>query len=218
MIPVRYREVLPPFWYENEMAGWHFSVMEEEINSREKKMDDLVNQFLLQRATWGLGLWEWIYFRTEQIGTITNRREAIRRKRLAKKPFKLPILRQLGTQYGKLLQVKEEFLTKEIHFEYDTSSPINLEGLFVDFEYIRPVHINRAVPIAKAPTSTITLNARTYTYRIDFPICGFEMPMEPGTSGIMAKETITFKAATTQARIDSPITGFEIPMQQGGMP
>lgn len=217
MIPVRYREVLPPFWYENEMADWHFSVMEEEINSREKKMDDLVNQFLLERATWGLGLWEWIYFRTEQIGTITNRREAIRRKRLAKKPFKLPILRQLGTQYGKLLQVKEEFLAKEIHFEYDTSSPINLEGLFGDFEYIRPVHINRAVPIAKAPTSTITLSAKAYTHRIDFPICGLEMPMEPGTSGIMVKEGINLSASTTQARIDSPITGFEIPMQ-GGMP
>ncbi|SEB28007.1 DUF2313 domain-containing protein [Paenibacillus sp. 276b] len=133
MIPVRYREVLPPYWYENEVAGWHFGVMEEEIDLREKKMDELVDQFLLQRATWGLDLSEWIYFRTEQIGTIDQRREAIRRKRLAKKPFKLPILRQIGSQYGKLLQVREEFLAKEIHFEYDSSSPINMAGLFYDF-------------------------------------------------------------------------------------
>ncbi|AWP25402.1 putative phage tail protein [Paenibacillus sp. Cedars] len=217
MIPVRYREVLPPFWYENEMAGWHFSVMEEEIDSREKKMDDLVNQFLLERATWGLGLWEWIYFRAEQLGAIEQRREAIRRKRLAKNPFKLPILRQLGAQYGKLLQVKEEFLAKEIHFVYDSSSPISFEGLFGDFEYIRPVHINRAVPVAKAPTSTITLTAKAYSYRIDFPICGLEMLIETGTSGAMAKQHITIGAGATRAGIDSPITGFEIPTQ-GGTP
>lgn len=118
MIPVRYREVLPPYWYENEVAGWHFGVMEEEIDLREKNMDELVNQFLLQRSTWGLSLWEWIYFRSEQVGTIANRREAIRRKRLAKKPFKLSILRQIGAQYGKLLKVTESFESKEIYFEY----------------------------------------------------------------------------------------------------
>ncbi|MEC0125356.1 putative phage tail protein [Paenibacillus pabuli] len=215
MIPVRYREVLPPYWYENEVAGWHFGVMEEEIDLREKKMDELVDQFLLQRATWGLGLWEWIYFRTEQVGSLANRREAIRRKRLAKKPFKLPILRQIGSQYGKLLKVTEEFLAKEIHFEYDAGAPINLAGLFADFEYIRPVHINRGVPVVQAPKSTITMGVKAYGYSVDFPICGLEMPIELGTSGTLSQGTITTGAVTTSARIDSPITGLEIPMQGG---
>lgn len=182
MIPLRYREVLPPYWYENEVAGWHLGVMEEEIDLREKKMDDLIDQFLLKRATWGLGLWEWIYFRSEQLGAIEQRREAIRRKRLASKPFKLPILRQLGEQYGNLLGVTEEFLAKEIHFEFDASSPLNLEGLLTDFEYIRPVHINRSVPSAKARTPVITLSANAYSHSIDFPITGFEMPMQGGTT------------------------------------
>ncbi|WP_366294463.1 putative phage tail protein [Paenibacillus sp. AN1007] len=215
MIPIRYREVLPPYWYENEVAGWHFGVMEEEIDLREKKMDELVDQFLLQRATWGLGLWEWIYFRTEQVGSLANRREAIRRKRLAKKPFKLPILRQIGSQYGKLLQVTEEFLAKEIHFEYDSSSPINVEGLFTDFEYIRPVHINRAMPVTKTSTPAITLGGKGCAFSLDFPICGLEMPQELGTSGVLAIENITVGSTTSYARIDSPITGFEIPMQGG---
>ncbi|PYE49865.1 DUF2313 domain-containing protein [Paenibacillus barcinonensis] len=215
MIPVRYREVLPPYWYENEVAGWHFGVMEEEIDLRESKMEELVNQFLLQRATWGLDLWEWIYFRAEQVGSMANRREAIRRKKLAKKPFKLPILRQIGSQYGKLLQVTEEFLAKEIHFEYDSSSPINVAGLFTDFEYIRPVHINRAVPVVKTSTPAITMGGKGYSFSLDFPICGLEMPQELGTSGVLAVENITVGAATSYARIDSPITGFEIPMQGG---
>ncbi|UOK65373.1 hypothetical protein MT997_14110 [Paenibacillus sp. OVF10] len=217
MIPVRYREVLAPYWYENEVAGWHFGVMEEEIDLRAEKMSELVNQFLLQRSTWGLDLWEWIYFRTEQVGPLANRREAIRRKRLAKKPFKLPILRQLGAQYGKLLQVKEEFLAKEIHFEYEGSSPINMAGLFTDFEYIRPVHINRAVPVAKTTTPAITMTGKGYSHSVDFPICGLEMPLELGTSGVLATQNVMVGAVTSHARIDSPITGFEIPMQ-GGTP
>lgn len=217
MIPVRYREVLPPYWYENEVAGWHFGVMEEEIDLRSEKMSELVNQFLLQRSTWGLDLWEWIYFRTGQVGSLANRREAIRRKRLAKKPFKLPILWQLGTQYGKLLQVKEEFLAKEIHFEYEGSSPINMAGLFTDFEYIRPVHINRAVPVAKTTTPAITMTGKGYSHSVDFPICGLEMPLELGTSGVLATQNITVAATAAHARIDTPITGFEIPMQ-GGTP
>ncbi|WP_338542828.1 hypothetical protein [Paenibacillus tundrae] len=217
MIPVRYREVLPPYWYENEVAVWHFGVMEEEIDLREQKMNDLVNQFLLQRATWGLGIKEWIYFRAEQVGTLANRREAIRRKRLAKKPFKLPILRQIGLQYGKLLQVREEFQAKEIHFEYDSKAPINLAGLFGDFEYIRPVHINRAVPVIKTTTPAITLSGNVYCHAVDFPICGLEMPLELGRSGVLASQSITIAPTASHTRIDSPITGFEIPMQ-GGVP
>lgn len=217
MIPVRYREVLAPYWYENEVAGWHFGVMEEEIDLRSEKMSELVDQFLLQRSTWGLDLWEWIYFRTEQIGSLANRREAIRRKRLAKKPFKLPILRQLGSQYGKLLKVTEEFLTKEIHFEYDSSSPINMAGLFTDFEYIRPVHINRAVPVIKTTTAGITFDGNVYHHAVDFPICGLEMPLELGASGILVSQSTTIATTATHARIDSPITGFELPMQ-GGTP
>ncbi|MEK3920637.1 hypothetical protein [Paenibacillus sp. FSL K6-2393] len=217
MIPVRYREVLAPYWYENEVAGWHFGVMEEEIDLRSEKMSELVNQFLLQRSTWGLNLWEWIYFRTEQVGSLANRRESIRRKRLAKKPFKLPILRQIGSQYGKLLKVTEEFLTKEIHFEYDSSSSINMEGLFTDFEYIRPVHINRAVPVIKTTTTGITLDGNVYHHAVDFPICGLEMPLELGVSGSLVSQSITIVTTAMHARIDSPITGLELPMKGGAL-
>lgn len=147
MIPVRFREALPPYWYENEVAGWHFGVMEEEINLREQKMNDLVDQFILKRATWGIGIKEWVYFRAEQLGTFEQRREAIRRKRLAKKPFKLPILHSLASPHGDLIQVKEDFIGKTITFQYTLDTNVNYEviykALFTDFEYIRPVHVNK---------------------------------------------------------------------------
>ncbi|OMF31953.1 putative phage tail protein [Paenibacillus peoriae] len=146
MIPLRYREMLPPHMYEIDMAKRHFDVMELVVDDREKSIDDLGNQFVLKTATWSLSIWEWIYFRQEQIGTLEQRREAIRRKRWAKRPFTLPTLRLIGNKYGNLLDVQEDFLAKQIRFVYSVESDLDIKSLMEDFEYIRPVHINKALP------------------------------------------------------------------------
>lgn len=172
MIPLRYREVLPPYWYEIDIAERHFSVMEAEMDERQKKMDELRDQFILRRATYALEVWEWIYFRKVQTGSLEERREAIRKKRWAKRPFKLPVLRLLGAQYGKLLDITEDFVEKEIHFEYAANEPFNARQLLVDFEYIRPVHINRVLPIAQMEKSAILAIDRTYRFCVLYPICG----------------------------------------------
>jgi len=177
MIPLKYRQALPPYWYEIDMADRHFSVMEEEMGGREKTIDDLGSQFMLQRATWALSLWEWIYFQAMQSGTDVQRREAILKKKLANKPFKLPVLRALGSQYGKLLRVSEDFIAKEILFSFSAEKPIDLKRLYEDFEYIRPVHIRRATTSIQTEIETIVISGKANYHPIDFPICGFEMPM-----------------------------------------
>ncbi|ERI10217.1 DUF2313 domain-containing protein [Aneurinibacillus aneurinilyticus] len=168
MIPLRYREVLPPYWYEIDMAERHFSVMEEAMNGREKITNELRDQFILQRATYALDMWEWIYFRKVQSGSFAERREAIRKKRWAKRPFKLPVLRLIGSQCGKLLNVREDFLAKEIYFEYDIADEtVDLMRLHRDFEYIRPVHVKPSVPNLHGKerieiVDTVTCNLRRY--------------------------------------------------------
>ncbi|MDO7908419.1 hypothetical protein Q5741_18625 [Paenibacillus sp. JX-17] len=215
MIPQRYREVLPPHWYENEIAEWHFGIMEEAVDTHEAKLEELQGQFLLQRATWGISVWEWMYFHQVQSGTLEQRREAIRRKRLAKRPFTLPALRQMGAQYGKLQVVVEKFEDKEIHFEYAANAPINVNGLQTDFEYVRPVHIKQAVTVAKPITEQIAVKGSAYQHTVDYPICGLEMPQEIGVSGTLAAETMNLAGQPSYYRIDSPIAGFEIPMKEG---
>ncbi|ASA21949.1 DUF2313 domain-containing protein [Paenibacillus donghaensis] len=180
MIPLRYREMLPPYWYEIDMADRHFSVMKQEMDSRLQTIDDLSNQFILQRSTWALWIWEWVYFRKTQEGSDDERREAIRRKRWGDRPFKLPLLRDLGNQHGKLLNVSEDFLAKEIHYEFSLTQPFNMAGLQADFEYVRPVHIRRAVFSSVVPTQTIIVKGIGYSHGVDFPICGFEIPFGGG--------------------------------------
>ncbi|GIO84522.1 hypothetical protein J25TS5_14540 [Paenibacillus faecis] len=146
MIPLRYREMLPPYMYEIDMAERHFAVMEKEIDDRGGIIDDLSNQFLLQRATWTLPLWEWMYLRQEQVGKYEPRRETVRRKKLSKLPFTLGTLRTLGARHGELVDVREDFVTRTIRFIYRIDSELDFGRLYADFEYIRPVHINKAVP------------------------------------------------------------------------
>lgn len=177
MIPLKYRQALPPYWYEIDMADRHFSVMEEEMDGREKTIDDLGNQFLLQHATWTLLVWEWIYFQAMQSGTDAQRREAIRKKKLASKPFKLPVLRAIGEQHGKLIRVEEDFLSKEILFSFSTEKPVDLKKFYQDFEYIRPVHILRATTSIQTEIETIVVSGQARYHTVDFPICGLEMPM-----------------------------------------
>jgi hypothetical protein len=216
MIPLRYREVLPPYMYEIDMAEQHFSVMEEVMDDREKKINELRDQFILQRATYALEVWEWIYFRKAQSGTFTERREAIRKKKWAKRPFKLPTLRLIGAQYGKLLAVKEDFLAKEIHFEYAANEAINLAQLHQDFEYIRPVHINRAVAIAQTTERPIVVKGTGYSHAVDFPICGFELPMDNTVTGQIYNQSLAMSGTEYHHRVDAPITGFEVPMGEEG--
>ncbi|MED0757421.1 DUF2313 domain-containing protein [Aneurinibacillus thermoaerophilus] len=215
MIPLRYREVLPPYWYENEMAETHFGTMEEVMDDRQKTIEELGNQFILRRATYGLDIWDWIYFRKKQPGSYEERREAIRKKKWAKRPFKLPVLRMLGAQHGKLLAVKEDFLAKEIHFEYAASQAIDLFRLHQDFEYIRPIHINRALPIAKTAEKPILIKGVAYQHSVDFPICGLEVPTTASVSGQIVSQGLSVSGTEYHHRVDAPITGFEVPMGEG---
>ncbi|MMZ48597.1 hypothetical protein D1872_102720 [compost metagenome] len=215
MIPLRYRKVLPPYWYEIDMAERHFSVMEKEMNDREKITNELRDQFILQRVTYALEVWEWIYFRKVQSGSFAERREAIRKKRWAKRPFKLPVLRLIGSQCGKLLDVREDFLSKEVYFEYVANEGIDLKRLYEDFEYIRPVHINRAVPVARVETKPILVKGTGYSHVVDFPICGLETLIDTAVTGQIFTQSLSVRNEEHHHPVDMPITGFEIPMGEG---
>ncbi|MCP1358774.1 hypothetical protein [Aneurinibacillus migulanus] len=206
MIPLRYREVLPPYWYEIDMAERHFSVMEEAMNGREKITNELRDQFILQRATYALEVWEWIYFRKVQTGSFEERREAIRKKRWAKQPFKLPVLRLMGSQSGKLLDVTEDFLKKEVLFEYAADEAINLVHLYRDFEYIRPVHVNRAVAVAKTMTTPIIVQGDARNFDVTYRRCG-----ETITEGVQDGQL-----ARAGVHIFGDVYGFDVPYQRCG--
>lgn len=145
MIPVRYREMLPPYWYENEVAQYHFEGGGGEIDLKKEKTHELGRQFLLPYATYGLDVWDWLFFKDIQFGTNEERRSAIRRRNLEKSRFTLEILRAIGNEAGGLSRIDEAFSRKEIDFYYNNPGIMRTVQLLDDFAKIRPVHVKAAV-------------------------------------------------------------------------
>lgn len=157
MIPLRYREKLPPYWYENKVAKTHFGATGGEIDFQSDEIHKWSAQFLLPYATWGLDYWDWIYFGEIRTGTYEERRAAIRRKNLSKARFTLRVLRELGKDAGNLFSVEEDFIKKEVWFRFYNSQQVLINQLRDDFEHLRPVHVNRAI---FSVFDQITLNPR----------------------------------------------------------
>ncbi|NTU22323.1 hypothetical protein HPY28_18530 [Brevibacillus sp. HB1.2] len=145
MIPIRYREKLPIYWYENKEAETHFEAMGGEIDYLCEEIHEWSAQFLLPYATWGLDTWDWIYFGDIRTGTYEERRAAIRMKNLSKARFTLRVLRELGKEAGNLSSIDEDFLKKEVLFRFYNTKQVFINQLREDFEQLRPVHVNRAV-------------------------------------------------------------------------
>ncbi len=209
MIPTRYRAMLPPYWYEDQHAEQHFALAEEVMDMQADQNLNRADEYVLQRATSALDVWDWIYFRKSQPGTYAQRREAIRQKRLAKRPFTLTTLRLLASKYGLLNDIRERCAEGEIDFIFEAARAVDLNGLNQDFEYIRPVHINRHVPIIQNTPEMIQIQSKAYYHAVDFPICGLESPFEAGTSGQLVSETIMTTGTGHYFGIDSPIAGLE---------
>lgn len=209
MIPTRYRAMLPPYWYEDQHAEQHFTLAEEMMDEQADQNLSRADEYVLQRATNGLDVWDWMYFRKSQPGTYAQRREAIRQKRLAKRPFTLTTLRLLASKYGRLKDIQERYAEGEINFIFTAGEFVDLQGLSQDFEYIRPVHINGHMPILQNTAEIIQLQPQAYYHSVDFPICGLEMPLDAGTSGQLVSETIMTIGTGHYFGIDSPIAGLE---------
>lgn len=177
MIPKRYRGMLPAYWYEIDMAERHFSLMQDEMELREQKIDELSNQFILPMATWSLWIWEWIYFRRKMNGSDSYRREGIRQKRWGNSPFRIAVLRDLGNQHGKLLEIKEDFINNDIEFQFSTEESIDQESLRRNIEYIRPVHVRNLVVSLKAPEWSNRLEISEQYTVLNYPFQAFASQM-----------------------------------------
>ncbi|MED1915659.1 DUF2313 domain-containing protein [Bacillus thuringiensis] len=171
MIPLQYRQKLPPYWYENHVAEIHFEASGEEMDYQKEKSEDLTKQFLLPYATWGLDVWDWMYFGDKQSGSYEERRANIRSKVLAKSRFTLRTLEKLGQNAGKLENVTEDFAKKAIRYRFNASQPIQLGHLTQAFQKIRPIHVKQILYEVGNYTEPVTIGVRSAWSMIEYPVC-----------------------------------------------
>ncbi|GED53735.1 DUF2313 domain-containing protein [Brevibacillus borstelensis] len=172
MIPEQYRRVLPPQWYENKAAEYHFEGAKAAIDAFNAQRLDIIKQFSPWSATWGLDAWDWIYFGKKQPLSIEERRKNIRAQHWARLPFTMPVLQSLGRTVGNLLSVTEDFAAKEIIFEFQQGGPIDLLTLHNMFERMRPVHVNRERIVIQQKGSLVLASGPVHIYYDDPLMCG----------------------------------------------
>jgi hypothetical protein len=201
MIPLKYRQLLPPYWYENTAAFYHFSAAGEESDWQHESIKELGKQFRLAEATYGLDVWDWIYFGDKQLGTYERRREEIRKKNLAKANFTLEVLEAIGRTAGVLKRVSEHFGSKEIWFEFDAGYPVNAIQLSKDFERIRPVHVKRGLTVADQGGEQLVFSASTRTFEVGYLLCGTFYP-DDDLEGRLLTEALVLQPTAHIGSID----------------
>ncbi|MET3288375.1 UNVERIFIED_CONTAM: hypothetical protein ABID98_000945 [Brevibacillus sp. OAP136] len=172
MIPLRYRERMPPYWYENRVAAYFFEAAGGESQGQKEKILELGKQWLLPYATYSFGVWDWLFFGDNQVGTIEQRRLNIKKKLLAKAQFTKTTLMMMAQEAGKLLGIEEDYRNKEILFTFTTSEPIQLSSFLESFEKIRPVHVKRAGTVAGTSVEPIQVQTTFRTSQVDYLSCG----------------------------------------------
>ncbi|MED4749959.1 hypothetical protein [Brevibacillus choshinensis] len=144
MILERYRRMLPPYWYENEVAEYHFVGTSSVTDAFDAQRQDVLQQFSPWSATWGLDIWDWIYFGRKQGLSIEERRKNIQQKHWSYLGFTPSVLRAIGwsSSPSKRVQMIEDFNKKVIRYVYPFEDQFDIRNAIQAVEKIRPVHCN----------------------------------------------------------------------------
>lgn len=147
MILDRYKEVLPPYWYENKVAEYHFAGAATPVDHFAEKRRELVEQFIPFSATWGLDYWDWIYFGKKQTSSLEERRKNLQRQHWAYLGFTPSVLRAIGLSASerKKVEMVEDFAQKVIRYVYPAEDRFDSAHAVLSVEKIRPVHCNGVV-------------------------------------------------------------------------
>ncbi|AMA74013.1 MULTISPECIES: putative phage tail protein [Aneurinibacillus] len=212
-IPLKYRQKIPPFVYEDPILAKAFEAIDEEIQLFNKKAQEIVDQYFLSTATWGLPVWEKMFGITDSSGTDEERREKIRRKYWAKRNFTLETLRLVGEQAGHLDAVKEDFMRKIVMFEFFLDKPVHLPSLYKDFEELRPVHVQGAEVILHHQPEVVLIEEYARYHHMDSYICDTFYP-EIDAEGRLYHEALDVSEQGRNHRLDFPIIDTFYPEEE----
>lgn len=112
-----------------------------------KEIDDVINQFFIDRATWGLDLWERMYRIKQNNLDIQTRRENIKAKRRIKGTTSKKAIKNICEAYsnGEVeVVMHNDELAFEIKFIGSIGIPAGFEEMDKTIEKIKPCHLGHS--------------------------------------------------------------------------
>ncbi|WP_232695471.1 putative phage tail protein [Brevibacillus daliensis] len=146
MIPERYREQVPPYWYENKAALYHYESGGGETEFQRAKKMDLDRQMSITTATWGLVFWEYMFQVKAKLGDSYETRRA---RVIAKYRERNPFTPALGRSITKLFVTQKGEERIQITEEPDTGFfyiAVPLDTVYDIASWVQDIHKRKRVP------------------------------------------------------------------------
>lgn len=172
MIPEKYRIVLPPYWYENQVAVHHFEAGEAERAYQQTRKLDLERQTMITTVTWGLPYWEYMFQVTPKQGDSYETRRA---RVMAKYRERLPFTPALASSITKLFIKEQAAYQVLIEENPDTGYfyiSVPLWSIYDVASWVYDIHKRKRVPHVFMPqlavsdgivfSESITIKQRRY--------------------------------------------------------
>lgn len=164
---------LPKIYKNSKVVNEIIKTDSNEIEILYQKMREVLNQFFVETATWGLDLWEKEFdIRTDKSKTFEERRTVIKAKILNTDVFTLKQANILANSFtrnktAKVIEIKNR---SAFYVRYAVDDIISISDLTKSFEDVKPAHL-RAIFEGMIYAEEIKISQRTYSFPVYNPIC-----------------------------------------------
>ena len=140
------RELVPAYYLAHEQSRAIIETLADASLAAKAAMEDVIDQFFLDTATWGLALWEWqVGLQTDQSLSQDARRAAIRQQLVASGNTTAEMVRGLAetiTGYEARVNVNDDYsFSLSFWGEKNELARIEVEELKAVVEQIKPAHL-----------------------------------------------------------------------------
>lgn len=166
------RELAPAYYLAHEQSRAIIETLADASLEAKTALADVMNQFFVDTATWGLALWEWqVGLQTDTSLSLDTRRAAIRQKLVASGNTTAEMVRGLAesiTGYEARIIVNSDYsFSLEFLGERNELADIDVEEVRSVVEQIKPAHLRFVISgITWADIESVNL---TWQYFEDNP-------------------------------------------------
>lgn len=154
---------LPEDYEESEEVKSIQNSLQIEINELLRYIDDCINQLFIDKATWGLSLWEGTYgIKTNTNKSIDERRAVIKAKMRGKDTTTVKLLENVAEAFikGSVSIVEEvDKYAFTLNLNSNQGFPYSLDSLYSIIEEIKPAHLRANYKLTSILNTPIYIGA-----------------------------------------------------------
>ena len=140
------RELVPAYYLAHEQSRAIIETLTDASLEAKEALEDVIDQFFVDTATWGLSLWEWqVGLQTDTSLSMEARRATVRQKLVARRNITEETVRDIAesiTGYEARVIINSDYsFSLEFLGEKNRLVDINVDEVRTVVEQIKPAHL-----------------------------------------------------------------------------